>query len=383
MTKNSKIRTKKQKLSKMMSIYVHIPFCAHKCFYCSFAVAVGQEHRVDAYLDCLAQESAHYKGEEAGTIYVGGGTPTFLTAAQLQKLFSILRENFRCHEDGEWTVEANPEGFDRAKAEALRSAGVNRLSLGIQSFNDRYLQYLGRKHDSHKAMETYQMARSAGFGNVSADLMFSLPGQTEEEIRKDVKALCALDCDHVSLYMLNVEEHSRFFAQKLQLNDGDLQARHYQLVTHLLEDHGYHQYEISNFARPGKESRHNLAYWEGREYIGLGVGAHSYRGGKLFWNGTRLNRYIQDIREKGTAVAGTDPMTPCQQFKQAVLIGLRMNKGVHIENLRQRFDAAFSQEEEERVERFLKHGWLRLEDGYLKATPRGRIVLDELCAQLI
>ena len=343
---------------------------------------VGQRHRVDDYLDCLSLEARQYKGAECASVFLGGGTPSYLGADQLERLLRIVKDNFAVRPDAEYTIEANPESLDAAKLKVLRGRGVNRISLGVQSFHPHYLKYLGRNHDPLKARETYQMVRDAGFTNVNLDLMFGFPKQTLEEIEWDVAALTALNGDHVSLYMLNLEENSRFYAQKIQLPDDDLQAKQYAIVLADLERAGYGQYEISNFAKPGKESRHNLNYWQGGEYIGLGVGAHSYKDGNLFWNVSRLNVYMEKIRESGCALEGSHQLDAHGQLKQAVLIGLRMNRGVQVESVEQGLRCSLNEEERGRIEHFIRHGFFVREDGYLKATPKGRLVLDELCSQL-
>jgi len=364
------------------SFYIHIPFCEKKCFYCSFVVSVGQRHRVDDYLDCLSREARQYNGNACASVFVGGGTPSYLGSDQLERLLKIVKDHFMVRPAAECTIEANPESLNISKLEILRSRGVNRISLGVQTFHPRYLKYLGRNHDQLKARETYRMIRDAGFTNVNLDLMFGFPAQTLEEIEQDVAALAALNSDHVSLYMLNLEENSRFYAQKIQLPDDDLQARQYEIVRCGLERAGYRQYEISNFAKPGKESRHNLNYWQGGEYIGLGVGAHSYKAGKFFWNVSRLNVYMEKIRESGCALEGSQQLDARGQLKQAVLIGLRMNRGVKVDALERSLHCSLNEEDRERIEHFIRHGFFTREDGYLKATPKGRLVLDELCSQL-
>lgn len=367
----------------MMSLYVHIPFCERKCLYCSFAVSVGQGHRVDAYLDCLSWEALRYKGQRIQSLYIGGGTPSFLDKDQISRLFHVLEDHFRISPHAECTVEVNPESVDEAKAALLRALGVNRMSLGIQSFDDRYLQYLGRNHSRQDALDAYGRIRRVGFVNVNADLMFSFPGQTLKDIQQDVEAMVRLKSEHVSLYMLHLEENSRFFAQGVPLPDDRLQARHYRFVTEELERAGFSQYEVSNFARAGKESRHNLHYWEGGNYIGLGAGAHSYIDGRLSWNVAPLSAYMARVREEGSAVEGFQTLGREEQFRLAALIGLRMNRGVSCKKLERRYGSVFPDQEQEKIQAFISHGFLAREGGYLKATMKGRLVLDELCAQLI
>lgn len=337
---------------------------------------------MDEYLDCLSREAKVYMGTECSSIYVGGGTPSLLEADQLKKLFQIIKNNFMLQQDGEFTFESNPESLNSTKLEILRACGINRISLGVQSFNAAALKYLGRNHGPEKARETYALIRAAGFTNVNVDLMFSFPQQTLDEIRQDVREVVGLGSEHISLYMLNLEENSRFHAQKIKLPDGDLQAQQYLMVVAALKRAGYGQYEISNFAKPGKESRHNLNYWQGGEYIGLGIGAHSYQGGRLFWNVSRLNVYMDKIHKGDSVVEGFQQLDAYGQLKQVMLIGLRMSRGVPVGSLEKSFGSSLQPQEREKIENFIRHGFFVVEDGYLKATEKGRLVLDELCAQL-
>lgn len=367
----------------LTSLYIHIPFCGRKCFYCSFAVCVGQGNRVEAYLDCLSREARGHPKEKIKTVYLGGGTPSLLSADQFLKLARLIEENFSVEPDAEWTLEANPESVDEDKAFLWKSAGVNRVSLGIQSLNDRYLRYLGRNHDAEKARQAYRVIRDAGFSNVNVDLMFSFPGQTREDIEADAAALTALGSEHISLYMLNVEEHSRFYAQKICLPGDDEQAASYGAVVRHLEAAGYRQYEISNFAVARKESRHNLNYWQGGEYLGLGVGAHSYIDGKLSWNVDRLNTYI-DLTSRGESVTvGFRQLDRRERFQQALLIGLRMNEGVDVGALQRTLACALEEEDQRKIDELTRGGFLVWEGRRLKATSAGRLVLDEVCGRLI
>ncbi len=367
----------------MLSLYIHIPFCERKCFYCSFAVVVGQQQRIGRYLDCLCVEMKRYQGKKIGSVYIGGGTPTLLNNEQLERMICFIKENFKITPDAEWTIEVNPESLDPAKARSLKSSGITRLSLGVQSLDDRYLKYLGRNHDSRQALRAFHAGREAGFDNVNLDLMFSFPRQTVEEIERDVRAVMRLGSEHISFYMLHLEENSRFFIQGISLPDDDVQAGQYQLTTALLEQEGFVQYEISNFAKAGKESRHNLNYWQGGEYIGLGLGAHSYLNGKFFWNVSRFHTYLARIATEGLALDGWEQLDIDEQLKQALLIGLRMNQGVVIKNLERRLDCVLKEEEKRKIDTFVRDGFLDFEGGRLKTTLRGRLVLDEICARMI
>lgn len=344
---------------------------------------MGQGHRADAYLDCLSREAAARGGGAVGSVYIGGGTPTFLSGAQLEKLFTALKANFEIPSRAECTIEANPESLDRVKLDVLQAHGVNRISLGIQSLNDRYLKYLGRAHDRKGAVRAYDLIRASGFQNVNVDFMFSFPGQTLEEIREDLRDVLRLGSEHVSCYMLNVEENSRFFAQKLRLADDDEQARQYFCVKGLLEANGLRQYEISNFAKLGKESAHNLHYWHSGPYLGLGMAAHSYDQGTFSWNAPRLNVYMARIEREGGALEGCERLDLYAQFKQTVLIGLRMTDGVDVNAAAQRFGCNFSSEDQDKLNSFVDAGFLIFDGTCLKASPQGQIVLDEICARLM
>ncbi len=302
---------------------------------------------------------------------------------QLEGMMCSIKENFKIAPDAEWTIEANPESLDLVKALSLKSSGITRLSLGIQSLNDRYLQYLGRNHDCRQALRAFHAGREAGFDNVNLDLMFSFPRQTVEEIERDVRAVMQMGSEHISLYMLHLEENSRFFVQGIVLADDDVQAGQYQLTTALLEQEGFAQYEISNFAKAGKESRHNLNYWQGGEYIGLGVGAHSYSNGRFSWNVSHFHTYLARIGTEGLALDGWEQLDIDEQLKQALLIGLRMNQGVVIKNLERRLGCVLKEEEKRKIDAFVQEGFLDFEEGRLKTTARGRLVLDEICARMI
>jgi oxygen-independent coproporphyrinogen-3 oxidase len=344
---------------------------------------VGHRHRADAYLECLLKEAALCGKEAVESVYIGGGTPTSLSEAQLEKLFVILKGNFEISSDAEFAIEANPESIDRPKLDLMKANGVNRISLGIQSVNDHYLKYLGRPHDGKTALRAYELIRAAGFKNVNVDFMFSFPGQTSREIKQDLQHVLSFDSEHVSFYMLNLEENSRFFARNLRLQNGDDQARQYFLAKSMLEENGFSQYEISNFAKSGRESIHNLNYWRCGSYRGMGMGAHSHEQGKFSWNAPRLNVYMARMEKEGSAIDGCEQLNLYEQFKQAVLIGLRMARGVDLHATAQRFGCGFTPEDQERLDRFIDAGFLLLDGPYLKASPKGQIMLDEICSGLI
>ncbi|MBN1869125.1 MAG: radical SAM family heme chaperone HemW [Candidatus Omnitrophica bacterium] len=367
----------------MKTLYIHIPFCQKKCFYCSFVVSVGQQGKAGLYLDGLEKESKQYYGEKIRSVYIGGGTPTSMSQDELKRLFSIIYKNYHIEFNAEWTVEANPEGLESSKLKIFKDAGVNRISLGVQSLNNKYLRCLGRNHDAETAVAAYERIKKAGFDNINVDMMFAFPHQTIDELQKDVEAVMRLESDHLSLYTLTIEGQSRFYTRKIRLADDQYQAAQYELVCDLLTKAGYEQYEISNFAKPSKCSQHNLNYWQGGEYIGLGVGAHSHIQGERFWNTSRFNDYLSLMQEGDSAREGFEVLTPFEQMKEVVLFGLRMNRGVSIEQTEKRFGCFLSDEQKEKISQFIQNGFLVQEDGCLKTSSKGRLVLDELCARLV
>ena len=367
----------------MISLYIHIPFCQKKCFYCSFVVTVGQDRWMDAYLDCLTMEAGRHQDTLVETVYLGGGTPSYLSSGQLQKFLTSLRKKFKFAADCEWTLEANPEGLDLEKAKLLYDLGINRVSLGVQSLNDRTLKYLGRCHDAHRTRTAFQILRQAGFTNINVDLLYSFPGQTDDEIKEDVLALTSLGSEHLSLYTLTLEENSRFYARQVKLDSDENRARQYELVVSFLESTEFKQYEISNFAKPAHASKHNLNYWQGGDYIGLGVAAHSHRGGTRFWNVSKTNVYMKRIQKHENPSEGEEQLSAHQRLMELILFGLRMNQGVNIEEAGQKVGGALDAARRHTIDELIGRGFLYREKDYLKATLKGRLVLDEISSRLI
>jgi len=362
------------------NLYVHIPFCERKCFYCSFVVSIGQEKHFDQYLKMLESEASRVKGTRIDAVYLGGGTPTLLNEAQLRWLLWIIKENFMIEKNIEWSIEANPEGIDKAKLSVLKSGGVNRVSLGVQTFNDNYLKVLGRNHDARKAENTYYLIREAGFSNVSVDLMFGFPQQTSEELIEDLHTLIELKCEHVSLYSLTLEQNSRFYAQHLRLPPDGYVGELYTLIKDTLEASGFHQYEVSNFAKKDRACAHNINYWQGGNYIGLGIGAHSHLNGRRWWNISNLTDYIDKMSQGLPVEEGYEQLTDKERQLEKFLFGLRMNEGIDLSSLS---DEILEGPRSEKFQTFVREGFLLREGSRVKASDKGRLVLDELSSQLI
>ncbi len=360
---------------KNYSLYIHIPFCLRKCLFCSFVVSVGQEHRGDDYVSALLVEARAHRGKHIKTVYLGGGTPSMLSGAQLTRLLEGVRANFIIAPKAELSIEANPEGITLEKARCLRELGFNRISLGVQSLDERYLKFLGRAHDRQRAIDAYGILREAGIDNINLDLMYGFPNQTLEELEADVRGIASLGSEHLSLYTLTVEPNSRFYAKQMKLDDNEKLAEHFMLVGRLLAEYGFMQYEISNFAKEGFESAHNTNYWLGGEYLGLGVGAHGYLEGRRYWNADKLADYFDAINKEGCAVDGYEDLSEDTRLMEKIIFGLRMNRGI---------DAAMVPSGKENIiAQLVADGFLARHNGVLRATAQGRLVLDEISTRLI
>ncbi|MBF0483872.1 MAG: radical SAM family heme chaperone HemW [Candidatus Omnitrophica bacterium] len=366
----------------MKSLYIHIPFCKQKCFYCSFSVVVGREKDTDEYLENLFKESMAYKGSDIDTLYVGGGTPGILAVEQIQKLFFGVRRNFIISPNAEVAIELNPENITDDKINAMLNAGVNRVSVGVQTFDEKYLKYLGRAHNAQDSKNAITLLRKAGFKNVSVDLMFGFKDQTPRELEHDLNAVIGLGCDHISIYALSVDTNSLFKVRQEPTVGKEKFAKYYFFVNETLKKNGYAQYEVSNYYRLGFASRHNFNYWQGGDYIGLGVAAHSHISGHRYWNYSKFSDYMNAIQNTGRAIEGEEFLDNRTRFKETLLLGLRMNAGVNVKAIEKRFNEYLSDEENTLIAQFVRDGFLERFGDVLAATDKGRIVLDEICARL-
>ncbi len=304
-------------MDKSLSLYVHIPFCRSKCVYCDFNSYAGQEALIPAYVEALLREAEAWSGLCAGatveTLFFGGGTPSLVPPAEMKRLMEGLRQRFAIAAEAEVSLEANPESVDFDHLRGLRDLGVNRLSLGVQSFDDEELRFLGRIHSAAEAEAAYGAARQAGFENVGLDLIFGLPQQQLESWQQSLEKAIRLEPEHLSLYALTVEENTPLgravAANRAWEPDEDAQAEMYEESEERLEAAGYDHYETSNWAWPGHRCRHNLTYWETRPYLGLGAGAHSYLSGCRFANTPLPQDYIELVQASGPGKRGLTAST--------------------------------------------------------------------------
>lgn len=371
-------------MPRNIALYIHIPFCRRKCLYCSFVSYDGREADIASYLRALKGELAQrVGGEYIGTIYIGGGTPSLLSAEQVEELLSTIRATGNIDDTAEITLEANPGTIDTDYLTGLRKAGINRLSLGVQSLNDNELRILGRIHTADEARATVRHARNAGFDNLSLDLIYGLPGQTTADWRQSLEESMGLKPDHLSLYALTLDPEtpmqSRIEAGELQRQDPDTAADLYELAEDILEAHGYNHYEISNWALAGHESRHNLTYWENRPYIGAGVAAHSCLNGRRFANTKDLDTYTNTVSDTSLPEPELDEkISPEMEIAETVILGLRLMRGIDPYEMSRRFDTNFTVRYQTQIQEMTDAGLLENLEGKIKLTRRGRLLSNEV-----
>ncbi|MDT2805209.1 radical SAM family heme chaperone HemW [Vagococcus lutrae] len=343
------------------SAYLHIPFCEHICYYCDFNKVFIEGQPVDEYIDMLIREMSFLKEEVSAhplsTMYIGGGTPTSLSAKQLEKLMIGIHEQLPLASGVEFTVEANPGDLTADKISVLKNYGVNRLSMGVQSFDDRLLKKIGRKHTASDVFDTMRLLEKSGLNNVSIDLIYALPGQSLESFQDSLDKALSLDLPHYSLYSLILENQTVFYnlarQGRLHLPDEDEEGDMFDLAASFMEAHGRKQYEVSNFAIPGKESQHNLVYWNNEEYYGLGAGASGYLDGVRYRNFGPIQQYMQPLKEQKRPIRDEEILTEQARMEEELFLGLRKREGVSyalfFEKFNQSLDEVFGNVIEELV----------------------------------
>ena len=369
-------------------LYVHVPFCRQKCYYCDFPSYAGRERYMEAYVDALCCELAVRgflyleKWGSPATIYIGGGTPTALPSHLMEKLLHALAV-FGMAE--EFTVEANPGTVDAPYLATLRAYGVNRLSVGVQSFEDRLLAGIGRIHTSEQAVRAVLMARQAGFENISIDLMYALPQQSMEDLQRSVEQALSLAVPHISIYGLQLEEGTVFFRQqemgKLCLPSEELAEQMYDYMTETLPAHGYERYEISNFARKGFEGRHNLGYWQDVPYLGVGAAAHSYLEGIRWENTASLQEYISCQQEGRSAGRLEEEVSAENSMEEYAFLALRTAEGIWRERFLKKFSVSLESVYGDAIRRMEERGLLFVDTQGVRLTKLGmkfgNIVFEE------
>ena len=375
----------------MAGIYVHIPFCASRCSYCDFFSTLRLEESGLRYVEALIAEArlrhGELHGEQVKTLYLGGGTPSQLPLSLISRLVIGLREIFSLDTVEEFTVEANPDDVTREWCEGMVSLGVNRVSMGVQSFEDSILRLIGRRHTAQQAMEAVGRLRTAGISNVSIDLIFGLPGQTLASWTESVQQAIALKPHHISAYGLTYEEGTRLWHQRERGEVIEVPEEQclemYRILVNLLEDAGYEHYEISNFALPGYHSRHNSSYWNDTPYLGLGAAAHSYDGQVRRNNPSNLNAYIDKVLN-GEVAFQEEEMTRWERYDERVMLGLRTSQGVDLNKLRIDFgDKAWRHFTREAARHVASGNLFKTEDGRYVLTRDGIMLSDSIIRDLM
>ena len=360
---------------KTYGLYIHIPFCEQKCFYCDFASYSGKAKFVGDYLRTLTKEiKIKTKGKVFDTIFIGGGTPSFLSKEELQLLAESLKDVVL--EDGcEFSMECNPGNLTREKAEVIKEMGVNRLSIGLQSSNDSILLDIGRIHTFKEFKDNFLMLRGLGFENINVDLIYGLPNENMHILNETLEQVTELSPEHISCYSLIIEEFTPFYYkhQKNQLNlpDEETEREMNALIINTLKNHGYERYEISNYAKPGYECRHNIRYWEGRDYVGCGAAAHEYVDGERQENIRTIEGYIRSMDEKSTAAVRDHINLRDEDIEEYIFMGMRLQKGIDKNKFYERFQVSLDSIYGDQIKKYVKEGLLLDSPSNLRFTEKG------------
>jgi len=375
-----------------LGLYIHIPYCIHKCGYCDFNSHPIKHDEMDHYIDALVAEMKHYAKIYSNTniiktIFLGGGTPTTLTVYQLERILKECVKEFKVTPDAEITIEANPATIDIEQMKSIRQTGYNRISIGVQSFDKTELKLLDRAHGPEEVHSTVDCARKAGFDNLSLDLMFAIPNQSLSSWESNLDKALEKNPEHLSTYNLTIEQGTAF--SKLQSNgklimpeDGH-QLELYKKTIERLTKKGFHHYEISNFARQGKECKHNITYWKNTNTLGLGAGASSYINGTRFKNINLPAHYIRQVKEKKTAVEHSETLEPRQAMGETIMLGLRLLKGISIHQFERRFQVSFINLFKNIIHSLKEKELILIEDDRLRLSPKGLFLADSVILEFI
>ena len=363
--------------NKPQALYLHVPFCASVCSYCDFARTVYTRDNTDAWLGA-AETELHQKeiNPDLKTIYLGGGTPVCLSEEQLERLLTLM-DPYRSSVK-EYTCEINPEVMTETKVKLLKDHCVNRVSIGFQTHDPALLKKLGRRHSAEDVFETVKLFRKYGIDNISLDLMYSLPGQTMDSLQQSVETAVRMDVTHLSLYSLTIEENSVFGKTGVSNLDEETEADMYEWICQTLPQYGYEQYEISNFAKDGKQSMHNRVYWEYEDFYGISCGASGKEGNVRYDKPRRLKDYLNDPMQREETVLSTED----ERF-EAVMMNLRLKEGMSRSRFEKRFGLSFEEAFRNKYEPLAAKGWLEIRDDLIRCTPKGYEVLNSVLSELL
>jgi len=378
-------------LSKNVSLYIHIPFCVKKCLYCDFPSFSGLGAYYDDYVNILCREiseaSIEFSGRNVKTIFIGGGTPTILQPRLIGKIMDTIMSNYEVEEDAEITIESNPGTLDKIKLNEFKQTYINRLSIGLQAWQNDLLKALGRIHTVDEFLKNYIDAKDVGFENINIDLMFSLPNQSIEDWEETLRNVISLCPEHISAYSLIIEEGTPFYEMSekgiIKESDENLDRSMYYMLNNILSQNNYHRYEISNFAKNGYECEHNKVYWKTEEYRGFGLGAHSYVNGERYHNVYDFNDYIKSKGNLKKLITAVERLSDIEKQEEFMFMGLRMSEGISENNFKSRFSSDIYDIYKEELEVLIKEGLVMSQNGRFFLSERGIDVSNQVFEKFI
>ncbi len=375
---------------KQTAVYIHIPFCEHKCIYCDFYSIITKDN-VISFFSALKKEINYYADLHSSdriitSIYFGGGTPSLMNPPNIQEIIELVKIKFEVITNVEITLETNPGTVEQTKLKDFNTIGINRLSIGVQSFDVNELRFLTRIHDKKTAIETVHSAKECGFNNVSVDLIFNLPGQTKDLWKNNLETAILLPINHISAYSLILERgtilNKMVLDGKVKIQDENHDADLYETTIDFLTNNDFYQYEVSNFSKPGFECQHNNSYWHYRDYLGFGSSAHSFINNKRYWNFSSLKKYISEINVNNCAVAGSENLNDEQCLSEFVMLGLR-SSGIDIEQMNKLFGNDWLDWKKDYLKNLEQRNFIVRDNRFIKLTRSGYAVCDEIIKNLL
>lgn len=375
----------------MLGLYIHIPFCVKKCKYCdfnSFKLNIDDKKK---YINALEEEMKFYKEEvknkEIDTIFIGGGTPSVLNETEIKSLFDKINKNFNLKDDAEITMECNPGTLNINKLKIMKECGVNRLSIGLQAVQNEHLKYIGRIHTYEEFEKNYMEAKEVGFNNINIDLMYALPNQTEFDWKETLEKVVKLNPTHISAYSLILEENTELFDmyenKEFNLLDEDTDIEMYEYTINYLKKHGYSQYEISNYAKTGFECKHNILYWKGENYIGLGASASGYLKNTRYNNICDLEEYEKAVLNNKRPIEQEDVLNKEDKIEENIFLGLRMNEGIYFKEFEDKYYVDFKERYKVQLEKLQKSGLIMITEDKVCLTQRGREISNTVFIEFL
>lgn len=375
----------------MLGLYIHVPFCAQKCYYCDFNSYKIKSNEKEDYLINIEKEMKFYKEEFKDkyfdTVFFGGGTPSILKIDELRKLVNYMFENFNIKKDAEITIECNPGTINKEKLKAIKEMGINRLSIGLQATQNYHLKSIGRIHTYEEFEKNYYDAIDVGLTNINVDLMYALPNQKEEEWKETLDKIIKLNPSHISAYSLILEEGTKLYDMyennEFNLLDEDTDIDMYEYTINTLKKYGYNQYEISNYAKKGKECKHNVIYWKCDNYLGLGPGASGYINDVRYSNIEDLNEYNNKINQNIKPISEENKLSEKDKIEEFIFMGLRMNEGINLEVFKERFKVDFYELYKDVLDKLLERELIKLDKFNLSLTQKGREISNSVFIEFI